>query len=218
MINITDENVTEYINSVMQKNSPLMRELEIEAKAEHIPIIHREAGRFLGVLLSIQRPKKILEIGTAIGYSAMLMHEACKKNVKITTIERDPQMVSRARINLERAGIAEDVEIIEGDAAELIDALTDCYDFVFMDAAKGQYMRFFDSVIKKVHDGSVILTDNVLFMGKVAMDGLPPRKHRTIVVNLREYLEMLCSDKRLDTSILPLGDGMALTRVERAEA
>lgn len=214
MDNITYENVTNYINETIQKNSDFMCELLKEARSEHIPVIHSEAGRFLEVLLGIIKPKKILEIGTAIGYSAMLMHTACEGNVKITTIERDKDMIERAKVNLKKAGILEDVTIIEGDALEKIKEADGEFDFVFIDAAKGQYMKFFEEIRKKVHSGSVIITDNVLFMGKVAEPGIPPRKHRTIVVNLREYLDFLCSQEELDTSIIPLGDGMAITKVK----
>ncbi|MBP3337567.1 MAG: O-methyltransferase [Clostridia bacterium] len=214
MENITEENVTTYINKTIKKNNPFLCELEKEARAEHIPVVHNEAGRFLAVLLSIIKPKKILEIGTAIGYSAILMHEACGGNVKITTIERDAEMIERAKKNLHTAGILKDVTILEGDAQDKIKEAEGDFDFVFIDAAKGQYMKFFEEVSKKVRPGSVIVTDNVLFMGKVAIPGLPPRKHRTIVVNLREYLDMLCTRDDLDTSILPLGDGMAITRIK----
>lgn len=214
MENITYENVTNYINQTIKKNSPFLCELKDEARKEHIPVVHNEAGRFLAVLLSILKPEKILEIGTAIGFSAILMHEACGGNVKITTIERDAQMIKRAKENLKKAGISEDVTILEGDAAEKISEAEGVFDFVFIDAAKGQYMKFFQEISKKVRKGSVIVTDNVLFMGKVATEGLPPRKHRTIVVNLREYLSMLCENEKYDTSIIPLGDGMAITKIK----
>ncbi len=214
MENITEEKVTKFINDTIKKNSPFMCELEKEAREEHIPVIHNEAGRFLSVLISILKPKRILEIGTAIGYSALLMHSACEGKVKITTIERDPSMIERAKVNLKKAGIDEDVTILEGDAIEKIKDAEGIFDFVFIDAAKGQYMKFFEEISKKVQSGSVIVTDNVLFMGKVAEPGIPPRKHRTIVVNLREYLSMLCSDERYDTSIIPLGDGMAITKIK----
>ena len=214
MENITEEKVTKFINETIKKNSHFMCELEKGAREEHIPVIHNEAGRFLSVLISILKPKRILEIGTAIGYSAILMHSACEGDVKITTIERDPSMIERAKVNLKKAGIDGDVTILEGDALEKIKDAQGVFDFVFIDAAKGQYMKFFEEISKKVQSGSVIVTDNVLFMGKVAEEGIPPRKHRTIVVNLREYLNMLCSDERYDTSIIPLGDGMAITKIK----
>lgn len=214
MENITFDNVTKYINETIGENKPYLAELLKEARSEHIPVIHTEAGRFLAVLLSIIRPKNILEIGTAIGYSAILMHDACGGDVKITTIEKDPQMIKRAKENLKKAGIEDDVTILSGDALDMISKAKGEFDFVFIDAAKGQYMKFFEEIKKKVHKESVVVTDNVLFMGKVAEPGIPPRKHRTIVVNLREYLDMLCKSKEYDTSILPLGDGMAITRIK----
>lgn len=214
MNEITQDYIIDYIRNTVCDNDDFLKSLEAYAKEHHVPIIQKEAGRFLSVLTSLIRPKNILEVGTAIGYSALLFYNATDKKAHITTIEKNEKMVQLATGNIKQYGAEEKIEVVFGDALEEIDKLEKSYDLIFIDAAKGQYMGFLESGLKKLNPGGVIITDNVLYGGTVATNEWPEKKHRTIILRLREYLTILCNDKRFDTAIIPVGDGMAITRVK----
>ena len=211
---ITYDFIAEYLQNTVKKESPFLEELYLFARENHIPVIKREAGRFLGLLVGLTNAEAILEVGTAIGYSAMLMYDASGKTAHITTIERDAEMFLNARINIKKYGAKQNIKTVFGDAEEELDKIEGIFDLIFIDAAKGQSGVFFEKCMSKIKKGGLIVTDNVLYGGMIATDELAKRKHRTITNKMREFLTMLCSRDDLDTAIIPIGDGMALTRVK----
>lgn len=209
MSNITYDYMEEYIRGLIKDEDDLLIELEEFAKENSVPIIHKEVGRFLEVLINIKRPKKILELGTAIGYSAILMEKASQGESSITTIERDKAMVNLATKNIEKSGYKEKIKIVEGDCLEVLSEIDEKFDLIFMDAGKGHYNHFFPECLRLLEDDGIIIGDNVLFRGMVASDHLVKRRKITIVKRMREFLNMVSQDEFL-TSIIPMGDGLAL--------
>ena len=214
MNNIQYDYIEEYINRTHKKEEPFFSELREYAEKNHIYIVKPQVEKLLSVLLSIYRPKNILEVGTAIGYSALLMLKYAGEGACITTIERDENVLLQAKENIKARGMEERVRCIFGDATEVLENISGDFDFVFIDAAKGQYRDHFDKALSMCHSGSVILTDDVLYFGMTASDELATKKHITITRRLREYLDFLCSDARFETTILPIGDGVAITYVK----
>ncbi|NME96166.1 O-methyltransferase [Clostridium cochlearium] len=209
MSNITYDYMEEYIRGLIKDEDDLLIELEEFAKENSVPIIHKEVGRFLEVLINIKKPKKILELGTAIGYSAILMEKASQGESSITTIERDKAMVDLATKNIEKSGYEKKIKIIEGDCLEVLSEIDEKFDLIFMDAGKGHYNHFFPECLRLLEDDGIIIGDNVLFRGMVASDHLVKRRKITIVKRMREFLNMVSQDEFL-TSIIPMGDGLAL--------
>ncbi|WP_427339150.1 O-methyltransferase [Caloranaerobacter sp. DY30410] len=203
--------IQEYIRSVLPKSSDVLKTLEDYAKNYNVPIIHPEVAQFIRVIIQIKNPNRILEIGTAIGYSAIVMAEASKKDCEIITIERREDMVKLAKENLKRAGLDNRIKVLHGEAQEILPNIKDKFDLIFLDAAKGKYMEFLPYCIENLNDGGVIISDNVLFKGMVANDDLVIRRKKTIVRRMREYLKYICNTPILETSIIPIGDGIALT-------
>lgn len=214
MSNILPEYIEEYLHTTHKKNDAFFEELRAYAEENHIYIVKPEVERFLRTLLSALRPKNILEVGTAIGYSAMFMLESADENSRVTTIERDENVLIQAKENVERRGLTDRVKFLFGDATEVLDSIGGTYDFVFLDASKGQYRAHFDMALENLQKGGVIVTDDVLYMGMTATDELATKKHSTIVRRLREFLDFLCTDARFETVILPIGDGVAVTYVK----
>lgn len=170
-----------------------------------------EVGQFIKVILKITDPKNILEIGTAIGYSSLIMAKASSDMAKITTIEKRKDMVNIAKENINKSNYKDKINVLHGDARELLPKIDKKYDFIFLDASKGHYLDFFNKSIKLLKKGGVILSDNVLYKGMVANDELVHRRKKTIVKRMRSYLEYLSKLENYDTSIIPIGDGVALT-------
>lgn len=212
MSNINEEYVEGYIRDLTPKRSAFLEELETYAEENHVPIIEPEVGQVLKTLLRIHKPKKILELGTAIGYSSIMM--ASEIDVEITSIERRADMVALSRENIEKANLSDKITVLEGDAEEILGSLEDKYDFIFLDAAKGQYKYFFDSAVLNLNKAGIIVSDNVLFKGMVASDELVIRRKKTIVKRLREYLEYINSLEGYTSCVLPIGDGLAITYKE----
>lgn len=209
MSNITYDYMEDYIRRLIKNEDDFLEKLEEFAKENSVPIIHKEVGRFLEVLINIKKPKKILELGTAIGYSAILMENASLGKSSITTIERDKDMVSLASENIKKSGYEGKINIIEGDCLELLSKIDEKFDLIFMDAGKGHYNHFFPECLRLLKDDGIIIGDNVLFRGMVANDSLVKRRKITIVKRMREFLDMVSEDEFL-TSIIPMGDGIAL--------
>ncbi|MGI6030932.1 MAG: O-methyltransferase [Eubacteriales bacterium] len=209
---INHDYITQYIRSLLPVRVGIQAELERYAMQEHVPIVQPEVARFLETLCGLLQPRSILEVGTAIGYSAMLMYFACEKGPHITTIERYDKMVEQARRNFERAGMARDVTLIEGDAALVLDELDGPYDLIFVDAAKGQYPLFLQHSLRLLRPGGVLLCDNVLYQGMTASDEKVIRRKITIVKRMRDFLEQVMHHPQLDSSLLPLGDGVTISR------
>ena len=155
---------------------------------------------------------RILELGTAIGYSAVIMHEAAGTNPHITTIERSEEMIKYAEENIKSFGLEDKIIIEAGDCLEVLEKLEEPYDLIFMDAGKGHYNHFLPHCLRLLKDDGIIIADNVLFRGMVASDDLVKRRKITIVKRMRTYLELVSEDKDLVTSVIPMGDGIAITR------
>lgn len=214
MNNIQYDYIEEYINNTHKKEEAFFEELREYAEENHIYIVKPQVEKLLSVLMSAIKPQKILEVGTAIGYSSMLMLKYAGEGSSVTTIERDEEVLLRAKENIKRRGLTDRINTIFGDATEVLENLSGEYDFVFVDAAKGQYRDHFEKSLKLVKQGGIILTDDVLYFGMTASDELATKKHITITRRLREYLSFLCSDERFETTILPIGDGVAITYVK----
>ena len=209
---IVDERIVTFINSLDTKNSEILETVEREALASSVPIIRREMQSFLKVLLMIQKPMRILEVGTAVGFSALLMSEYAPEGCRITTIENYEKRIPIARENFARAGKEDAITLIEGDAAKVLEELEGTYDFIFMDAAKGQYIHYLPHVFRLLSEGGCLVSDNVMQDGDVIQSRFAvERRNRTIHARMREYLYELKHDPRLETAILPLGDGVAVS-------
>lgn len=209
---IVDERMVTYINSLDRGNTPFLNALEQEARDERVPIIRREMQSFLKVLLQIKRPRLILEVGTAVGFSTLLMSEYGPGDCRITTIENYEKRIPLARENFRKAGKEEQITLLEGDAAEILVGLEGPYDFIFMDAAKAQYIHFLPDILRLLSPGGILVSDNVLQDGDLIESHFAvERRNRTIYKRMREYLYALKNSEELETSILPLGDGVTLS-------
>lgn len=209
---IVDERMVTYINSLDMGNTPLLNEIEKEAKADLVPVIRREMQSFLKVLLAIHRPLRVLEVGTAVGFSALLFCEYGPENMQVTTIEKYEKRIPIARENFRRAGRENQITLLEGDAADILKGLQESYDLIFMDAAKGQYIHFLDDVLRLMKPGSVLVSDNVLQGGDIIESHYAvERRNRTIYKRMREYLYELKHNDKLLTSVIPLGDGVTVS-------
>ena len=210
---IVDERMISYLHSLERKNSEILERIEEEALASYVPIIRKEMQSFLKVLLLIKKPARILEVGTAVGFSAILMSEYMPENGHITTIEKYEKRIPIARENFRRAGKENCITLLEGDALELMKELSGPYDLIFMDAAKGQYINYMPEAIRLLSEEGVLVSDNVLQDGDIIESRFAvERRNRTIHSRMREYLYELKHDERLETAIIPLGDGVAISR------
>lgn len=209
---IVDERVITYIHSLEAPESDIIERIEQEALESHVPIIRKETQSFLKVLLLMKKPLHILEIGAAVGFSAILMSEYMPEGGHITTVENYEKRIPIALENIRRAGRKEQITLLEGDALEIMKTLQGPYDFIFMDAAKGQYIQYMPEAVRLLASGGVLVSDNVLQDGDIIQSRFAvERRNRTIHSRMREYLYQLKHDERLKTSILPLGDGIALS-------
>lgn len=203
--------INDYIRNTIRKSEGILKELEEFANKNHVPIVHPEVAKLLQVIGMIKRPSRILEIGTAIGYSSILLSEVLQPNGRIDTIERYELMIERAKNNIKRAGLENVINIIAGDALEVLKCLNKQYDLIFLDAAKGQYPEFLPECLRLLSPGGLLISDNILYKGMIANDELVVRRKKTIVKRLRNYLDMLCNSENLETSIIPIGDGVAIS-------
>ena len=209
---IVEERMRTFINSLDTGNTPFLEELEQYALQERVPVIRREMQSFIKMLLALQRPKRILEVGTAIGFSTLLMCEYGPADVQITTIENYEKRIPLAKENFRKAGQESKITLLEGDATKILAGLSGSYDLIFMDAAKGQYIHWLPDVIRLLKKGGVLLSDNVLQDGNlIESHYIVERRDRTIYKRMREYLYQLKHDPLLETSILPLGDGVTVS-------
>ena len=218
---IVNDRITAYIQSLDAGNGPLLDSIEEEALADCVPIIRRETSAFLKTLIALKRPQSILEVGTAVGYSALLMARSMPETAHITTIEKYEKRIPIARENFKRAGMEEKITLLEGDAGELLGQLEEGrFDLVFMDAAKGQYVHWLPDALRLLAPGGLLMSDNVLQDGTIVESRYAvERRDRTIHVRMREYLYTLKHMKNLETAILPIGDGVALSvRKEREDS
>ena len=209
---ITGERTAAYINSLDRGNTELLNQIEREAKRACVPIIRQEMQSFLKTLLAVKKPKAVLEVGTAVGFSALLMCEYGPADMALTTIEKYEKRIPVAKENFRRAGRESQITFLEGDAAEILKELEGSFDFIFMDAAKGQYIHFLPDVLRLLEPGGLLISDNVLQDGDIMESRFAvERRNRTIHSRMREYLYTLTHHPELVTSVLPLGDGVTLS-------
>ena len=201
-----------YINSLDRGNTPFLEELEQTALRDRVPVIRREMQSFIKMFLAMNQPGRILEVGTAIGFSTLLMCEYGREDLQIVTIENYDKRIPIARENFRRAGREDQITLLEGDAGELLKTLEGPFDMIFMDAAKGQYIHWLPDIRRLMAKGSVLISDNVLQEGDIIESHyLVERRKRTIYKRMREYLYELKHDPSFVTSILPLGDGVTVS-------
>lgn len=209
---IVNNRITDYINSLEPDRSLLLSEIGRKARREGVPVIREETAPFLQTMTAAMKPAAILEVGTAVGYSALLMAEAMPADCHITTIEKYEKRIPEARENFIRAGETERITLLEGDAQELLEGLTGPFDLVFLDAAKGQYLTWLPRLLELMRPGGMLLSDNVLQEGHIVESRYAvERRNRTIHARMREYLYELKHSEKLMTTIIPIGDGMAVS-------
>ena len=209
---ITEERISTFISSFDTGNTPFLEELEQYAKKTDVPIIRPQVQNLLKLLLAMKEPKTILEVGTAIGFSALLMSEYGPRDCHITTIEKYEVRIPIARENFKKAGKEKEITLIEGDATQIMKELTGPYDMIFMDAAKGQYIHFLPDILRLLPTGGILISDNVLQDGDVLQSRYAvTRRDRTIHSRMREYLYELTHHEGLQTDILPIGDGVTVS-------
>ncbi len=213
---IIDERMAAFIDSMDRGNTPFLDEIEQNAIEAQVPVIRRPTQQLLKFLLAFAKPKSIMEIGTAVGFSALLMSEYAPADCHITTIEKYEKRIPVARANFERAGKTGAITLLEGDAAEILRTLEGSYDMVFMDAAKGQYIYFLPDVLRLLAPGGLLVSDNVLQDGDIIESRFAvTRRNRTIHARMREYLYELTHNPKLETVILPVGDGVTLSTMRK---
>ena len=201
-----------FINSFDKGNTPFLNQIEKEARADAVPIVRTQTQNLLRFLMAAHRPRNILEVGTAVGFSALLMSEYAPEGCRITTIEKYEKRIPVAKENFRRAGKEDAITLLEGDAAEILHTLNDTYDFIFMDAAKGQYLHFLPDAVRLLGEGGLLVSDNVLQDGDVLESRFAvTRRNRTIHARMRDYLYELTHHELLETVILPVGDGVSVS-------
>lgn len=209
---ITEERINTFIQSFDTGNTDFLNELEQFALKTNVPVIRPQTQSFLKLLLAVKQPKQILEVGTAIGFSALLMSEYGPDDCRITTIEKYEKRIPLAKENFRKAGCEDRITLIEGDASDILKNLESAYDFIFMDAAKGQYIHFLPDILRLMPMGGLLVSDNVLQDGDVLESRYAvTRRDRTIHSRMREYLYALKHHEQLRTDILPLGDGVTVS-------
>ena len=195
------------------QGNEIFQEIKNKALEEHIPIIMDDTLEVIGKILSEKKPNKILEIGTAVGYSAICFSEYLADRGKIDTIERDSERIKEAKINVKNMNLENKINIFEGDAVEILPNLQEKYDVVFIDAAKGKYPFFLKEALRMLEDKGIIFADNILYKGYVMSD-YNKHKQRTAVRNLREYIKEISQNPNLETEILEVGDGLAISKLK----
>lgn len=216
MSHIAQDKITDFIRSFLPLSDDRIEKIAQECRNEWIPLVQPEVGQFLQVLLRTKKAKRILEIGTGIGYSTILMARSLTKEGHITTIEIDQNRYERAVSNFKDNNVAHMVTPLLGDANEVLESLQEIYDFVFLDAAKGQYPEMFLKIWPLLEPGGVMVMDNIFLNGWVIDMTWPERRKKTMVVRMREILQTITAHQLLDTSIIPMGDGIAVC-VRRSE-
>ncbi|EKQ53746.1 MULTISPECIES: O-methyltransferase [unclassified Clostridium] len=212
MSEITYDYMEDYIRGLIPPREGTLKEIEDFARENGVPIVQKETGVFLEFMTSLKKPKRILELGTAIGFSSILMYQSSGTEPEIITIERDKKMIELANANLEKFNLSHKIKIEEGDCLEVLEKLDEPYDLIFMDAGKGHYNHFLPHCLRLLKNDGIIIADNVLFRGMVASEELVKRRKITIVKRMRTYLELVTQDKNLITSVIPMGDGIAVTK------
>ncbi len=207
------ERISSFIKSYIKDDEGELGKIYTRAIEDKVPVMRRETRELIKTQLLLKKPKRVLEIGTAVGYSSLFMSKYLDDASSITTIELDETRVSIARDNIMKMGKTDVIQVIQGDASEVLKTLaSDNYDFAFVDAAKGQYINYYDDVMRLIKSGGLIISDNILQDGDVLESHYTVEKrNRTIHDRMREYLYTICNDERLDTCLLSVGDGVAIS-------
>jgi predicted O-methyltransferase YrrM len=213
MDNINREYIDIYINSLINNENGKLEDFRKQCEERGLPIIHKEVGQFIKLVINQLNAKSIIEVGTNVGYSSIFMSHVMNNQGKVVTMERSENFYQEALNNIKDFKLENNIEVYFGDASENLDKIEGTFDIAFIDAAKSYYKTFFDKCSLKMKSGGIILSDNVLYQGMIATDELVVRRKKTLVRNLRNYLEYISNDNRFITSVLPLGDGLAVTLI-----
>lgn len=214
MDNINREYIDVYINSLIKHEDEKLEKFRSECIERQLPIIHNEVGQFIKLIINQTNAKSIIEVGTNVGYSSIFMSQVMNNEGRVVSLERSEKFYEEAIENIKRFNLEKNIEVHFGDAVELLDNINDSFDIAFIDAAKSYYTTFFDKCAKMMKSGGIIISDNVLYQGMIATDDLVVKRKKTLVRNMREYLEYISHDDRYITSVLPLGDGLAVTLIK----
>lgn len=209
---IVEERIRDYLYSLEPDEGQLCEAIAREALERNIPVIKKETKALLKTLLVAKQPRAILEVGTAVGYSALLMAQVMPEDCRITTIEKYEPRIAEAKENFARAGVADRVTLLEGDAGDILRQLEGSYDFIFMDGAKGQYLNWLPDILRLMPGGGILFSDNVLQDGDVVQSRYGvERRDRTIHGRMREYLYQIKHMDQLESAVIPVGDGVAVS-------
>jgi len=211
MSGVTYDYMEQYLRELIPSSNGIIKDLEDFAIENRVPIVQKETAKFLELMITMNKPKKILELGTAIGYSSILMNLASGGQNTITSIERDEKMIEIAKGNIEKCGLQNKITILEGDCLEILENLQNEYDMIFMDAGKAHYNHFLPHCLRLLKKEGVLIADNVLFRGMVASKELATHRKITIIKRMKSYLELVSNDDNLITSVIPMGDGISVT-------
>ncbi|MDW5300546.1 MAG: O-methyltransferase [Sedimentibacter sp.] len=214
MDNINREYIDTYIQNLIINEDEKLEKFREYCESRGLPIIHKEVGQFIKLTINQLNAKRIIEVGTNVGYSSIFMSQVMKNEGNVVTLERSEKFYEEALKNIIDFGLEKNIEVIFGDAAENLENIEGTFDMAFIDAAKSYYKTFFDKCCKMMKPGGIIISDNVLYQGMIATDDLVVRRKKTLVRNLRNYLEYISHDERYITSVLPLGDGLAVTLIK----
>lgn len=205
-----------FIRQLFNTKEGMLRDIENYADENFIPIVKPEVARFLETIVKIKHPKNILEVGTAIGYSSIVMLKAYEK-ARVLTIEKDIDRAEIAKKNFTEASLIDRIELVKGDATEVLPCLNNKYDLIFIDASKGHYKEFFDECLRILDDGGILICDNILYKGYVANEAHVKHKRRTIVYRMRDFISYILDKKDLVTTIIPIGDGLSISVKEEKD-
>lgn len=209
---IVEERIRDYIHSLEPSQGELCEEIAREALKKDVPIIKKETAALLKTMVAAKQPRAILEVGTAVGYSALLMAGVMPEDCRIITIEKYEPRIPVAKENFRKAGMEQRITLLEGDAEEILQSLDGEFDFIFMDAAKGQYIHWLPMIMRLMPKGGILFSDNVLQDGNIVQSRYAvERRDRTIHARMREYLYTLKHMEELESSIVPIGDGVAIS-------
>lgn len=211
MSEIVQDYIEDYIRGLIPLDNPQIEEFRNRALKDQIPIIHKEVQKQIELLIHSNKIQSILEVGTAVGFSASVFAQAMGPKGQVDTIERSLKMIVQADENITSLGLKNQINLMIGDAQEKLEELTKTYDMIFLDGAKGHYIHLLDDCLRCLKPGGLLISDNVLFKGMIASDDLVIRRKITIVKRMRKYLEAISDHPQLVTSILPLGDGLAIS-------
>lgn len=214
MDNINREYIDVYINSLIEQDEEKLEQFRIECIERQLPIIHREVGQFIKLMITKTNARSIIEVGTNVGYSSIFMSQVMNREGKVVSLERNEKFYEEAIENIRRFDLEKNIEVHFGDAVEILDNINGTFDIAFIDAAKSYYKVFFDKCAKLMKSGGIIISDNVLYKGMIASDDLVVKRKKTLVRHMREYLEYISHDERYITSVLPLGDGVSVTLIK----